>query len=197
MKKISTFLLIVFSSTAIFAQNAEDEKTGFQWNRSFIGGSVSLGVSNAFAIGANPEFGYSVTNWLDAGISTNINYFSFRAEVNNGFRQRSTNYGGGIFLRGHIYGGFFLQALPEYNWIDTRIKDQRTGGSGAEFKINQEAPSFLLGAGYGSRVIGRSSFYTILMFDAGNNINSPYIDGNLAKVPVLRAGFNIYLGKKR
>ena len=98
-------LLISFGLTAItfssFAQEESDEEKGkFKKENIFIGGGIGLGLggwSSGFNVGANPEFGYSVAPWLDAGISTNVNYFSFRAEVNNGIRQRSLNLGIGAF----------------------------------------------------------------------------------------------------
>lgn len=198
-------LLISFGLTALtlcsFAQDESDEERGkFKKENIFIGGGIGLGLggwSSGFNLGANPEFGYSVAPWLDAGISTNVNYFSFRAELNNGIRQRSLNLGVGAFTRFYPIRGFFIQALPEYNWITTNLKNMSFGSTGETYKIKQEAPSLLLGVGYGTRNIGRSNFYTAIMFDAGNNLASPYIDSYRSKLPVLRTGFNIYLGPKR
>ena len=76
---------------------------------------------------------------------------------------------------------------------------------GPEEKYREEAPSFLAGIGYGGRVIGQSGFFTVLMFDLGNNTSSPYINsgidnyGNIqrSRLPILRTGFNVYLGPKR
>ncbi len=203
MKKL-LFCLVIFGTTlSTFAQDEVNEQTGkFKKENIFIGGGIGLGIggwSGGFNVGANPEIGYSITKWLDAGISTNINYFSFRAEVNNGIRQRSLNYGGGIFTRIYPVGGFFIQALPEYNWINTNLRNmnQGSGGNDNTFKIKREAPSLLLGVGYGTRNVGQSNFFTVIMFDAGDNMASPYIDSYRAKLPILRTGFNIYLRPKR
>ncbi len=173
---ISFFILSLYT----FGQSEANENTHrFRKDNIFLGGGLGLslgGWSGGFNVGANPEVGYTIAPWLDAGISTNINYYSYRAEVNYGIRQRSLNYGGGIFARLYPYRGFFVQVLPEYNFINTSLKDFNYGTDGSEYKIHQEAPSLLLGAGYSTRMIGQSNFYTVIMFDAGNNPNSPYIE---------------------
>jgi len=39
----------------------------------FIGGGINLGfATNTFAVGATPEIGYSIAEWLDAGVSINL-----------------------------------------------------------------------------------------------------------------------------
>jgi hypothetical protein len=202
MKKGIIAIFLICGSTLLFAQNnnEDDERKGFQTDRIFVGGSVGLGLggwNGGFNIGANPEVGYSIANWLDAGISGNVNYYSFRAEVNNGIRQRSTNLGVGVFTRIYPIRSFFIQALPEYNWVSHKFKDMRFAPDGPTQTIKQEAPSLLLGVGYGSRDIGNSSFFTVLMIDVGQNINSPYVDSHGSKLPILRSGFNFYLGRKK
>jgi len=189
---------MVTISVSSFAQNEEESSSKFRRDNIFLGGSIGLGLGNGgFSAGANPEIGYSFTKWLDAGISTNLNYFAYRAEYNSGIRQRSFNYGGGIFARFYLFGGFFLQVLPEFNRINTNFKDLRAGSIGSEYRSKREAPSLLLGVGYGRRMIGNTNFFTVLMIDAGTNTNSPYIDTYGAKLPILRTGFNFYLRPKR
>jgi len=204
MKKIVLCLCICIISVLSFGQYTLDTNNepprGFKRDHVFIGGGIGLGLggwNGGFNVGANPEIGYSLANWIDVGISANVNYFAFRAEINNGIRQRSFNYGGGVFTRVYPFRGFFIQALPEYNFINTNLKDERFGGSGATQTIKQEAPSLLLGVGYGTRIVGQSNFFTVIMFDAGDNLNSPYVGFNGSKLPIVRAGFNFYLTPKR
>jgi hypothetical protein len=102
-----------------------------------------------------------------------------------------------MFVRLFPIKGFFVQAQPEYNWLNSNLKDQRPGVTTPDYKIKLEAPSLLLGVGYGQRFIGERNFFTVLMFDVGQNTNSPYIDFNRSKLPVLRTGFNFYLRPKR
>ncbi len=200
MKKFITLVCLMAAGISTIAQETTEEETvkkGFKQENIFIGGSIAFGIgTGTFSVGANPEVGYSIANWLDAGISTNINYYALRAEYNSGYRQRSTTYGAGVFTRIYPLRGFFIQALPEYNWINTKVKDM-TFAQGQEFKFKQEAPSLLLGVGYGRRAVGGSNFFTAIMIDAGNNTSSPYIDQNGAKLPIIRTGFNFYLRPKR
>lgn len=196
--KLLIILSLVTISLSSFAQNEEESSSKFRRDNIFLGGSIGLGLGNGgFSAGANPEIGYSFARWLDAGISTNLNYFAYRAEYNGGIRQRSFNYGGGIFARFYLFSGFFLQVLPEFNRINTNFKDLRAGSIGSEYRSKREAPSLLLGVGYGRRMIGNTNFFTVLMIDAGTNTNSPYIDTYGAKLPILRTGFNFYLRPKR
>ena len=182
-------------TVSLFAQDEEEKTHKFRRDNIFIGGAIGLGLSSGgFSAGANPEIGYSITKWLDAGISTNFNYYSYSAEYNNGYSQHSFNYGAGVFVRAFPIRNVFLQVLPEYNRINTRLKDVYSSN---QTTYKQEAPSLLLGIGYASREVGRSSFYTVLMFDAGDNPNSPYIGYLGTKQPILRTGFNFYLRPRR
>ena len=196
--KLLIILGMITISFSSLAQNEEESGSKFRRDNVFFGGSIGLGLGNGgFSAGANPEIGYSFAKWLDAGISTNFNYFAYRAQFNGGIRQRSFNYGGGVFARFYPFGGFFLQVLPEFNRINTNFKDMRAGSIGSEYRMKREAPSLLLGVGYGRRMIGNTNFFTILMIDAGTNTNSPYIDTYGAKLPILRTGFNFYLRPRR
>ena len=195
MKQLFIVLSMLSLTTSLFAQEEEEKSHKFRRDNIFIGGAIGLGLSSGgFSAGANPEIGYSITNWLDAGVSTNFNYYSYAAEYNNGYSQHSFNYGAGMFVRAFPIKNVFLQVLPEYNRINTKLKNV---SSGYEEIYKREAPSLLLGIGYASREVGRSSFYTVLMFDAGNNVNSPYIGYLGTKQPILRTGFNFYLRPRR
>ncbi|MFY7901075.1 MAG: hypothetical protein ACOVNY_12885, partial [Chitinophagaceae bacterium] len=102
----------------------ENEYVGFDRNKMFMGSGLNLGFgsgsnTSSFSFGLNPEVGYSLAKWLDVGVSVNINYFTFN-EV--GFsKQKSFNYGGGAFVRIYPINDVFLQVLPEYNRINTKL----------------------------------------------------------------------------
>lgn len=177
----------------------EGPGTGFRKENLFLGGSLGLGFgSYDFNVGVSPELGYSLNNWLDAGVLVNFNYNSIRADpglnYNNNTRYRNFNYGGGVFARAYPLPFLFFTAQPEFNWVSSNQKDMSSGES---FNYSANAPSLLLGIGYGQRVVGQGSFYIALMFDAISNVNSPYNDVNGHPLPVVRAGFDFYLhGKK-
>jgi len=173
------------------------EGTGFRKENLFLGGSLALGFgSYNFNIGASPEIGYSLNKWLDAGLVVNLNYSSVRADpyYNNNTRYRNFNYGAGLFGRAYVLPFLFFQVQPEYNFIDYNAKYVPTGET---FSQNTHAPSMLLGIGYGQRIVGQSSFYIALMFDALSDKYSPYRDYNGAALPVVRAGFDFYLHSRR
>jgi hypothetical protein len=54
----------------------------------------------------------------------------------------------------------------------------------------------LLGIGYGRRLIGQGTFFIALMFDVLGNPNSPYNDIHGDALPVIRAGFDIFVHKR-
>lgn len=169
---------------------------GFQKENLFLGGSLALGFgSYQFNIGASPEVGYSLNSWLDAGVLVNFNYNSIRADpyYNYNIRSHIFNYGAGMFARAYPLPFLFFTAQPEYNWINANQKDMT---SGSELSYNTGATSLLLGVGYGQRVVGEGSFYISLMFDVLGDKNSPYNDFNGHPLPVIKAGFDVYLHKR-
>lgn len=217
MKQIKLVLFLLSFTTSIFSQEEdipkrpakEDEKGHFRRDNVFIGGGVGLGFSsssygNNFNFGLTPEIGYSFTNWLDMGVTLNLNYYSYNYGYTGGgtTKQRSFNYGGGVFLRAYPLQEFFIQAQPEYNFISTKLTNTNNS---SVYHLNQKAPSFLVGIGYGRRIIGQSGFYTALLLDLNNNVSSPYrqvsIDANgnstTFAIPVIRAGFTYYLRPKK
>jgi len=172
---------------------------GLQKENLFLGGSLALGVgSYQFNVGASPEIGYSLNSWLDAGVVVNFNYNSIRADPYNVYnyntRYHIFNYGGGVFGRAYVLPFLFLGVQPEYNWIKGNAKYMGSGGG--EYSYSTGATSLLLGLGYGQRVVGEGSFYISLMFDVLGDKNSPYNDFNGHPLPVIKAGFNIYLHKR-
>ncbi|MBA4196683.1 MAG: hypothetical protein C0459_03920 [Chitinophaga sp.] len=205
MKKI---ILLAVSSIAVSFISAQRNvpptykeptpiKKGFDINRMFVGGSLALGFSNySFNIGGTPEVGYSLTNWLDAGLAINLNYTSMRADpfYNNNVRQRSFNYGGGPFVRVYPIPFLFLQGQLETNWIKYNFLNMNNNQSSS---LTTNANSFLAGVGYTQRIVGQSSFYTAILIDLNTDIYSPYRDYNNQALPIFRAGFNFYLHEKR
>lgn len=178
----------------------EGPGTGFLKQNLFIGGSLALGYGgNTFNVGVNPEIGYSLNKWLDAGLVVNLNYTSERADpngiYNDNTRYRSFNYGAGLFGRFWPLPFLFLQAQPEYNFVNYNQKYMGPGGG--SYSQTTNAPSLLMGAGYGQRIVGEGIFYLSLSFDVLNSQYSPYRNFNGAVLPVIRAGFDFYLHPRR
>jgi hypothetical protein len=192
---VAFFLLILCSHASAQQQAADEEKGKFRQDNIFLGTSLNLGIANrSFNVGLNPEIGYSVTRWLDAGVSLNINYFSQNASDYSNIRFRNFNFGGGPFLRVWPLSFLHFQIQPEYNWISSSQKNVLTGQSGT-YKYN--AGSLLVGVGYGTRILGSHYSYVTLMIDVMQNLNSPYRDQYNDPLPVFRAGFGMYLKPRR
>ncbi|MFM9019785.1 MAG: hypothetical protein ACKOOA_00525 [Sediminibacterium sp.] len=196
MRKYFLLPFFFLACIEVSAQNGIDEDgRGLKKQNMFFGANLNLGFANrSFNIGVNPEFGYSLTRWLDAGIAANFNYFSQNATDFSSIRYRNVNYGGGIFTRIWPVNFLFLQVQPEYNWISSAQKNVITQQA---FKYSYSAQSLLVGIGYGTRMIGSRYTYFTLMMDVLQNPNSPYRDQFNDPLPVIRAGFGIYFRSGR
>lgn len=198
MKKIIVFLFAAISFHA-FGQSGEgkkeEKKAGFNKERLFTGGSATAGFSSYSTIlGITPQFGYSLTDWADAGITFNLNYTSQRDYQNYGDKLRQTVYGPGAFIRLFPVNFLFASAQYEYNMIHLKYIPALNGNY-APSKNNVNASSLLLGAGYaGGRYRGSNTYYFLsISWDVLGDKNSPYIDGLGRSNPIIRAGYNIGL----
>jgi len=199
MKKVVVFLLIPFY-LQVNAQQTEqppkEKSSKFQKERLFTGGSANIGfATGSTMLGITPQLGYSVTNWLDAGITFNLNYLSQKDYT--GYKIRQTTYGPGAF--GRLFPVNFLFATAQYEYNSMHIKNiSNVPGTPVE-KNSLNANSFLVGAGYaGGRERGGNSYYYLsIMWDISGDPNSPYQDQDGRLSPVIRAGYNIGLFQNR
>jgi hypothetical protein len=205
MKRIILSIIFLSAMTVtVFAQDeTEEQDKGFKKENLFTGGSITAsfygGDTRGTILGANPIFGYKLSNWADAGIALNYTYAGARDFFDTKIRQHV--FGGGAFARLYPVRFLFLQGQFEHNYI--REKDKYSGGFVARFK--GDANSLLVGAGIaeGRQRGSNSFFYISLLFDVLNEPNSPYvnkvIDANTGQVigsniaPIVRAGVNIAL----
>lgn len=198
MKNCKILVTFAFLCLALGVSAQDESGSGsgkFKRENIFLGTSLNLGLANhSFNVGLNPEVGYSITKWLDAGMSFNVNYFSQSASDYSNYRYRNFNYGGGPFLRIWPLSFLHLQVQPEYNWTSSNVKNMQTNFEGTN---HYSTGSLLVGIGYGTRILGQQYSYFTLMIDVLQNINSPYRDQYNDPVPVLRAGFGLYLKPRR
>lgn len=190
-------LLLCSSAFSQAEVNTNDANGKFRLDNMYVGGGLNLGGGNrSLAIGILPEVGYSVTRWLDAGLSFNLNYQTQKILNQDGSifaKYRAFNYGGGTFVRIWPVNFLHITVQPEYNWIkSTTIETYNNIKTTTTYK----AESVLVGVGYGSRNIGRQLSYLTLMIDLAHNINSPYRDQYNHAQPVFRTGIGFYLGKR-
>lgn len=171
------------------------EKGKFKQENLFIGTGINLGIANkSFNVGINPEIGYSLTKWLDAGIALNLNYFSQNASDYSTIKYQNLSYGAGSFIRIWPVSFFHIQIQPEFNWINSTQKNM---ANNTTLKYNYNAGSLLVGIGYGSHFIGNRYSYVTLMMDVLQDRNSPYRDQFNDPIPVFKAGFGMYLKPSR
>jgi len=170
-------------------------KGKFKQEHIFIGTGLNIGFANrSFNLGLNPEIGYSITKWLDAGIVTNLNYYSQSPIDNSPYKSQKLSYGAGSFIRIWPVNFFHIQIQPEFNWINSSDKNASTG---INTKNNYNAGSLLVGIGYGSHFLGSRYSYVTLMMDVLEDAKSPYRDQFNDPIPVFRAGFGVYLKPRK
>lgn len=197
MKKSLFIVGVLFVGLSLNAQwtaaNDEEDKRPFQQNL-FSGGSLSFSFfGNTFLVGGSPVLGYSLTNWLDAGMVVNYTYSSIRdynGVLNNKLRQ--TMFGGGGFARIYPVRFLFLQGQLERN----SIRQTFIPVAGVQEKISVASSSTLIGGGYTSGRQGRGGnpfFYLAVLLDVGGDINSPYTDAYGRTIPIVRGGLQIPL----
>ncbi|MEO5650261.1 MAG: hypothetical protein ABIR03_10115 [Ginsengibacter sp.] len=200
MKKTIIILFLLPVCFHVKAQSNDENtegKKGFQKEKLFTGGSANLGFSNGTTmLGITPQFGYSLTDWADAGITFNLNYISQR-DYNSLDKIRQTTYGPGAFVRLFPLNFLFGTAQYEYNIIRQKYIQGSGGSSPIVDRVN--ASSLLVGGGYaGGRYKGSNTYYYIsVMLDIMGDTYSPYVDGLGRSNPVIRAGYNIGLFQGR
>ena len=178
------------------AQNESNSNRGkFKQENIFMGTGLNVGFANrTFNLGINPEIGYSITKWLDAGIVTNLNYYSQSPIDINAYKYQKLSYGAGSFIRIWPVNFFHIQIQPEFNWINSAEKSSVTGTT---YKSNYNAGSLMVGIGYGSHSLGSRYSYVTLMMDVLEDAKSPYRDQFNDPLPVFRAGFGVYLKPRK
>lgn len=194
MKKFIT-LLLMLPALYCFAQDDEPEKKGYDPTNFFTGGSISFnlgGYYNTFLAGLHPHFGYTFAKWIDAAAVVNFQYYSTRNIYNN--RYHSTTYGLGVFTRIYPVNFLYIQVQPEYNFIAQKFISPGVSSD----KVKVSAPSVLIGAGYTSSRRDKNTFtYLSILVDILKDKNSPYVDGYNNLIPIIRAGVNVGLNRKR
>ena len=201
MKKYLALFIACSIGYSCFAQEEKNNdygelKGGFKQENIFLGGGASInGGYGQFTLGVSPEVGYSLAQWLDAGIGLNIIYTSIAANTfynPSSTKLRQWNYGGGPFVRVYPFNFLFVQGQFEENWTRVTIKD-----GNISYKQTVNAPSLIAGVGYTQRQVGVGTYYILVGLDLLKNRYSPYVSensvGQLVAVPVVRIGLNFYL----
>jgi hypothetical protein len=197
-RTVALFFFFCISVVAVKAQDEEEKERGFKKENLFTGGSISLGFSNnTFSAGGNPVFGYSIANWLDAGVVVNYNYTSYRDFPGFDDKLRQSVYGGGGFMKVYPVRFIFLQGQLEHNII--RQKAIYANGVSPDI-VKASSNSLLVGGGYTTSRFpgsGQPHFYLAVLFDVMNETYSPYTDAAGRVIPIFRAGIQVPLFQGR
>jgi hypothetical protein len=206
-KALLISLFICLSGISMFAQDDGEEERGFKKQNLFTGGSITLSFfNNQTVIGANPIFGYKLTNWADAGLSLNFLYNGVNDYSGIGDKMKQSVFGPGVFARLYPFKFIFLEGQFEHSF--TTLKYIPPPGSGnSEDKTSTDVNSLLVGGGLATgREKGSTTFYYIsVLFDVLKNVNSPYVNVSynpdrsvrVTPAPIIRAGVNIGLFQNR
>lgn len=211
MKKFSLLLLLATAVTlTASAQDEEVAEKGFKKENLFTGGSITLSFFNGQTIiGANPFFGYKLTDWFDAGVSLNFLYSGARDYYEYDDKIKQTVIGPGVFARIYPINFLFIQGQLEQNYSTFKYEPAQGSVSYSGYKERLDATSLLVGGGFASgRQKGSTSFFYIsVLFDVLKDENSPYVnvtynpaDPNQRRVdviPIIRAGVNVGLFQGR
>ena len=177
LKKI-VIIILVLNALSLKSQNP--------W---YWGGNFSLGLGDGtFNVNLTPELTKSISRVLDMGFALNFGYLK---NSNSNFEYQKISYGMAVISRLWIAQHVVISLNPEYNWLHVTTKDPSTQ---LQIKTFAQAPSILVGVGYGSRDIGDKVFFVSVLLDILNDPNSPYYTGGV-KLPFFRAGFGLYLGR--
>jgi len=202
MKKIILSVLLLTVSFGLLCAQDEEQQKGFKKQNLFTGGSITASFySGGTILGANPVFGYKLTNWLDGGLAFNYTYQGSRDnyEINDKIRQHV--FGLGAFTRIYPLPFLFFHAQAEHNFNNWNYSS--ADGSYKQSDVT-DANSLLLGGGWaqGRQKGSNSFFYLEILWDVLKNKYSPYVNniydpsGSVARtdaVPIFRAGINIAL----
>ena len=196
MKRLLIICLLTCLSVGVFAQDEEGESGGGKKNL-FTGGSISLSFFySAFLVGANPVFGYSLTNWADAGVLVNYTYTSYRDYQEYNDKLRQYIYGGGAFVRIFPFRFLFGQVQFERNWVKMKYLSAPGSISYQDETNVVDANSLLVGAGYTTGRDGQTKTmygYFSILFDIVRDNYSPYVDYPNRSIPIIRAGIHVPL----
>jgi hypothetical protein len=207
MKKY--LLLSVSFLLLVTILQAQDDEKGFKKENLFTGGSVTLSFFNGQTLlGANPIFGYKLSDYVDAGLAFNFLYSGARDYYEFNDKIRQTVYGPGVFTRLYPVKFLFVQGQYEYNFSTLKYIPAPNGNFIAD-KRTTGTSSLLLGGGIAQgREKGSNTFYYIsILFDVLKDINSPYVNvtynpdnpsqQRINMAPIIRAGINVGLFQGR
>ena len=190
MKNIFLVLFVCLCGTSMFAQDLpEEERSGFQKERLFVGGNFGLAFGDYTLIDVSPQIGYRFSNLFAAGLGLNFQYVSTKQRTFSGSDYMKTSQGVtglNLFARLYPIQQIMLQVQPEANYIFG--KQIYYGPPQEEYKMDAMIVPILLVGGGAVIPSGRGAFIASVFYDVLQNTNSPY-----GARPIYKFGFNFGL----
>jgi hypothetical protein len=205
MKKTAVLLIVLVIAISLKSQksSSEEKSGGFKKENLFSGGALNVGFFNGQTVlGLSPVFGYSLNNYIDAGIALNFTYTGIREYSGDKYRQFV--YGPGVFAKIYPLKMIFIEGMYEHNFTSVTYKPAY---GGPDQKYKADANSILVGGGYctGREGAGSNFYYFSILVDILKDPNSPYVEllqnNTYRAIPIIKAGLQIPLfqggGKRR
>lgn len=187
MKRLCFVLIFASVTHFLFAQDAPEEKKGFQKEKLFVGGNFGLTFGDYTLIDVSPQVGYRFNHHLAAGLGINGQYISEKFYDYNQPAYKISRGVAGFNIFGRVYpiDQLFIQVQPETNYVFGNIKYYNPP---LKTKIDSKiVPSLLLGGG-AALPAGRGAFIISIFYDVLQNTNSPY-----GARPIYNFGYNFSL----
>lgn len=151
-------------------QPVEERRPNTLQSRLWYGGGVQLGFSgyngiSVFSFGISPMVGYKIIDQVSVGPRVEITYASLKQ---SGFKAIGLfDVDAGVFIRGKVYRGFFLQGELSNEWVQQAI-------AGSNDKISVQRFNQRIGAGwnFGNGQGGGSEIGVFYNFAIASDINS-------------------------
>lgn len=200
MKYIITVVILCFGLQAAQAQDVytssgrsmrqieakkKQENRGFDPSKIIVGGFLGLSFGNVSNVYVAPVVGYRITDKLAAGVDFSYSYYKYKdyyylqnpiTGETNYYDYSANTLSVGVWARYLVWGGLFVGAQLDQNYLSTTAPGFDPNGSGniINQKVKYNTPSLLLGAGYRAPIGDRASMNISLMYDVLQQQNSPY-----------------------
>lgn len=164
----NAFYIICISLLSITSSVAQESDGGFDKEKLFFGGGLSLQFGTITFIDIQPMVGYRVSDKLAVGVGLIYQYVKDdRYQQAYGYSSEYYTLGGKIFGRYFIFDNFFAHA--EYQLLNVEDYD---------FTFNSTRRTnidiFFVGGGFRQPLGPRSSFFAAILWDVIEDGRSPY-----------------------
>ena len=166
----------------VYGDNTPSDKTsepktnnsGFDWQRTTIGGGLGLSFGNVTVIEIAPNFGYYFTDQILGGVGLNYTYYG----------ERRNNFSTSIY-GGRVFGEYLLKDMPLLAHVEAELINLEWTATERKNIVN-----FYVGGGLKQALGGRSYVYVLGLWNLNETKESILIR---QPNPVIRVGIALGL----